>query len=74
MVIIVQYLTEDGKLKELFNYNLTQDKQIMKNKKVFNKLSNFEKSMQTDGLSTTQFRIIGRDNFKDNHEIIEVML
>ena len=69
------YLTEDGKLKELFNYNLTQDKQIMKNKKVLaNKLSNFEKSMQTDGLSTTQFRIIGRDNFKDNHEIIEVML
>ena len=47
----------------------------MKNKKVLaNKLSNFEKSMETDGLSTTQFRIIGRDNFKDNHEIIEVML
>ena len=46
-----------------------------RNKNIFNKkVINFEKNMDKDGLNNTRFRIVNRENYKDKHEIIEVVI
>ena len=38
------------------------------------KISKFEETLQKDGLNNTRFRIVNRENYKDRHEIIEVVI
>ena len=72
------YFAYIGDIDELKNLKYLEDSshpEVMNNRNIFNKkLNNFEKSLQKDGLSTTKFRIVNRENFKDKHEIIEVVI
>tara|TARA_R100000908_G_scaffold47710_1_gene23589 strand:+ start:542 stop:2011 length:1470 start_codon:yes stop_codon:yes gene_type:complete len=69
------YINQNEIIRELYNLQRTKQKDILKNKKVLSKkLLKFDESVKKDGLNSTRFRIISRENFKDNHEIIEVML
>ena len=38
------------------------------------KIRDFENNSKKDGLNNTRFRIVNRENYKDKHEIIEVVV
>ena len=37
-------------------------------------INNFEQVVQKDGLNSTRFRIVKRENYQQKHEIIEVVI
>ena len=69
------YIGDLNNLKELRNYKESFNPQINSNRNIFNKkVSNFEQVVQKDGLNSTRFRIVKRENYQQKHEIIEVVI
>ena len=47
----------------------------MTNRNTFNKKIRGEmKDIDSDGLSSTRFRIVSRENYQEKHEVIEVVI
>jgi hypothetical protein len=45
------------------------------NRKTFNlKVINEMKDIDTDGLSSTKFRMVNRKDYREKHEVIEVVI
>ena len=67
-----------GDIENLQNLKYLEDSskpEVISNRNIFNKkLSDFDDNMKKDGLSMTKFRIVNRENFKDKHEIIQVVI
>ena len=62
-------------MHELRNLEDSSHPHILTNKNIFNKkISNFDSNLQKDGLNNTRFRIVNRVNYKEKHEIIEVVI
>jgi hypothetical protein len=69
------YIGDINNLKELRNYKESFNAQINTNRNIFNKkINNFEQVVQKDGLNSTRFRIVKRENYQQKHEIIEVVI
>ena len=69
------YIGDIKDLQELTNLQDSSHPQVLTNKNIFNKkISKFEETLQKDGLNNTRFRIVNRENYKDKHEIIEVVI
>ena len=69
------YIGDIKDLQELTNLQDSSHPQVLTNKNIFNKkISKFEETLQKDGLNNTRFRIVNRENYKDRHEIIEVVI
>ena len=69
------YIGNVDELTELSEPNESHHPSVSTNKNIFNKkVINFEKNMDKDGLNNTRFRIVNRENYKDKHEIIEVVI
>ena len=59
----------------LENMMRSEHPEIMTNRNLFNKkIRNNMDDMDKDGLSSTRFRIVNRENYQDKHEIIEVVI
>ena len=69
------YIGDVQELKNLRNIDDSSHPEIRTNKNIFSKkINNFEENLQKDGLNTTRFRIVNRENYKDKHEIIQVVV
>ena len=69
------YIGNVEELTELRNPTDSTHPAITHNRNIFNKkISNFENGIKKDGLNNTKFRIVNRENYKDKHEIIEVVI
>ena len=69
------YLSSKEQYLNLENLTRTEHPEIMTNRNTFNK--KIRKEMQDidkDGLSSTKFRIVNRQNYQEKHEIIEVVI
>ena len=59
----------------LENMMRSEHPEIMTNRNLFNKkIRNSMDDMDKDGLSSTRFRIVNRENYQDKHEVIEVVI
>ena len=53
----------------------TEHPEIKTNRNTFNKkVRNQMQDTDLDGLTSTKFRIVNRQNYRENHEIIEVVI
>ncbi len=69
------YIGDVHNLQNLRNLEDSSHPHIRTNKNIFNKkIRDFEKNSKKDGLNNTRFRIVNRENYKDKHEIIEVVV
>ena len=69
------YLSSKEQYLNLENLTRTQHPEIMTNRNTFNKkIRNEMQDMDDDGLSSTRFRIVNRENYQEKHEIIEVVI
>ena len=69
------YIGDVDELTQIREPLESQHPAVITNKNIFNKkVINFEKNMDKDGLNNTRFRIVNRENYKDKHEIIEVVI
>tara|TARA_Y100000592_G_scaffold84132_1_gene134684 strand:- start:28 stop:1488 length:1461 start_codon:yes stop_codon:yes gene_type:complete len=69
------YIGDINNLSKIRNYKESSDTQINNNRNIFNKkINNFEQVVQKDGLNSTRFRIVKRENYQQKHEIIEVVI
>ena len=69
------YLSSHEDYLNLENLTRTKHPEIMTNRNTFNKkVRNQIQDIDTDGLSSTRFRIVNRENYQEKHEIIEVII
>jgi len=69
------YLSSHEDYLNLENLTRTKHPEIMTNRNTFNKkVRNQIQDIDTDGLSSTRFRIVNRENYQEKHEIIEVVI
>ena len=69
------YLSADFEYQILEDFTRSDNPEIVTNRNIFNKkVGNQMSSIKTDGLSSTRFRIVNRQNYQGKHEIIEVVI
>tara|TARA_X000001036_G_scaffold367014_1_gene352013 strand:+ start:242 stop:1705 length:1464 start_codon:yes stop_codon:yes gene_type:complete len=69
------YLSSKESYIELNNLYKSTNKDVVANRNTFNKkVVNEMGDTDSDGLSSTRFRIVKRENYRDKHEIIEVLI
>jgi len=69
------YLSSHDDYLNLENLIKSEHPEIMTNRNTFNKkIRNQMQDIDKDGLSSTRFRIVNRQNYRENHEIIEVVI
>jgi len=69
------YLSSKEQYLNLENLTRTEHPEIMTNRNTFNKkVKGQMKDMDTDGVSSTKFRIVNRKDYQSKHEIIEVVI
>jgi hypothetical protein len=69
------YLSSNEQYLNLENLTRTEHPEIMTNRNTFNKkVKDQMKDMDTDGVSSTKFRIVNRQDYHGKHEIIEVLI
>ena len=69
------YLSSKESYIELNNLYKSTNRDIIANRNTFNKkVINEMGDTDSDGLSSTRFRIVKRENYRDKHEIIEVLI
>ena len=69
------YLSADFEYQILEDFTRSDNPEIVTNRNIFNKkVGNQMSSIKTDGLSSTRFRIVDRQDYEVKHEIIEVVI
>ena len=69
------YLSSNEDYLNLENLMRSEHPEIMTNRNTFNKkVRNEMQDMDADGLSSTKFRIVNRNDYQEKHEIIEVVI
>ena len=69
------YLSSNEEYLNLENLMRSEHPEIMTNRNTFNKkVRNEMQDMDDDGLSSTKFRIVNRNDYQEKHEIIEVVI
>jgi len=69
------YLSSEEQYLNLENLTRTEHPEIVSNRNTFNKkVRNQMEDTDTDGLTSTKFRIVNRQNYQGKHEIIEVVI
>jgi len=69
------YLSSEEQYLNLENLMRSEHPEIMTNRNTFNKkVRNEMQGIDKDGLSSTRFRIVNRQNYQEKHEIIEVVI
>jgi len=69
------YISTEEEYSNLENLTRTEHPEIMTNRNTFNKKIRGEmKDIDKDGLSSTRFRIVNRQNYQEKHEVIEVVI
>ena len=69
------YLSSEEQFLNLQNLMRSEHPEIMTNRNTFNKkVRNQMQDVDKDGLSSTKFRIVNRQNYQGKHEIIEVVI
>tara|TARA_R110002020_G_scaffold13883_3_gene49591 strand:+ start:51 stop:1523 length:1473 start_codon:yes stop_codon:yes gene_type:complete len=69
------YLSTEENYSNLQNLTRTEHPEIKTNRNTFNKKIRGEmKDIDSDGLSSTRFRIVSRENYQEKHEVIEVVI
>ena len=69
------YLSSQEQYSNLENLMRTEHPEIKTNRNTFNKkVRNQMQDTDIDGLTSTKFRIVNRQNYRENHEIIEVVI
>ena len=69
------YLSSEEQYLNLEQLTRTEHPEIMTNRNTFNKkVRNQMQDIDKDGLSSTKFRIVNRQNYQEKHEIIEVVI
>ena len=69
------YLSHPREFANLENLSRTGHREVVINRNTFNtQVKNQMKDIDKDGLSSTKFRIVNRENYQIKHEIIEVVI
>jgi hypothetical protein len=69
------YISSEEQYLNLDNLTRTEHAEVVSNRNTFNKkIRNQMQNIDKDGISTTKFRIVNRKNYRENHEIIEVVI
>jgi hypothetical protein len=69
------YISTVDQFLDIENLMKSEHPEIMTNRNTFNKkIRNEMQDMDDDGLSSTRFRIVNRENYQEKHEIIEVVI
>ena len=69
------YLSSEEQFLNLQNLMRSEHPEIMTNRSTFNKkVRNQMQDVDKDGLSSTRFRIVNRQDYQGKHEIIEVVI
>jgi hypothetical protein len=69
------YLSHPNEYLNLENLKRSEHPEILTNRNTFNKkIRNQMQDVDKDGLSSTRFRIVNRQNYQGKHEIIEVVI
>ena len=69
------YLSSEEQYLNLDNLTRTEHAEVVSNRNTFNKKVRLNMSdIDKDGLSSTRFRIVNRQNYQGKHEIIEVVI
>tara|TARA_B100000029_G_scaffold130903_1_gene124513 strand:- start:22 stop:1503 length:1482 start_codon:yes stop_codon:yes gene_type:complete len=69
------YLSSEEQFLNLQNLMRSEHPEIMTNRNTFNKkVRNQMQDVDKDGLSSTRFRIVNRQDYQGKHEIIEVVI
>ena len=69
------YLSSEEQYLNLENLSRSQHPELMTNRNTFNKKVRTNMSdIETDGLTSTKFRIVNRKNYQEKHEVIEVVI
>jgi len=69
------YISSKEQYLNLEHLKRSEHPEIMTNRNTFNKkVRNEIQDIDTDGLSSTKFRIVNRRNYQEKHEIIEVVI
>ena len=69
------YLSSEEQYLNLDNLTRTEHTEVVSNRNTFNKKVRLNMSdIDKDGLSSTRFRIVNRQNYQGKHEIIEVVI
>jgi hypothetical protein len=69
------YLSSEEQYLNLENLTRSEHPELVTNRNTFNKkVRNQMQDVDKDGLSSTKFRIVNRQNYQGKHEIIEVVI
>jgi hypothetical protein len=69
------YISSEEQFSNLENLIKSEHPEIMTNRNTFNKkVRNEMQDIDKDGLLSTRFRIVNRQNYQEKHEIIEVVI
>ena len=69
------YISSEEQFLNLEQLTRSEHPEILTNRNTFNKkVRNQMQNIDKDGLSSTKFRIVNRKNYRENHEIIEVVI
>ena len=69
------YLSAEFEYQVLEDFTRSDNPEIVTNRNIFNKkVGNQMSSIKSDGLSSTRFRIVDRQDYEVKHEIIEVVI
>tara|TARA_Y100000296_G_scaffold35816_1_gene41506 strand:+ start:12 stop:1481 length:1470 start_codon:yes stop_codon:yes gene_type:complete len=69
------YISTEEEYSNLENLTRTEHPEIKINRNTFNKkVRNQMRDVDKDGLASTRFRIVSRENYQEKHEIIEVVI
>ena len=69
------FISHPNEYSNLENIKRSEHPEILTNRNTFNKkISNQMMDVDRDGLSSTRFRIVNRQNYQGKHEIIEVVI
>jgi hypothetical protein len=69
------YLSSEEQFLNLEQLTRSEHPEILTNRNTFNKkVRNQMQDVNTDGLSSTRFRIVDREDYQGKHEIIEVVI
>jgi len=69
------YLSHPNEYLNLENLKRSEHPEIVTNRNTFNKkIRNQMQDIEKDGLSSTRFRIVNRQNYQGKHEVIEVVI
>ena len=69
------YISSKEQYLNLENLTRSEHPEIMTNRNTFNKkVRDQMQDVDNDGLSSTKFRIVNRENYQEKHEIIEVVI